>query len=236
LAKVEGEVLQGDSFDPATTRQRFSFVMSDIGEMVFLPMLMQRIHQDAPNASVSSLTLPVDEVGDAIESGRADLAIGYFPDLKKNNFFQQRLFSHSFICLLRADHKIKSEQLSMQDFLSLGHAVIRSEGRGQEVFERFLDDRKIERRVMLSTPHFMSIPFIISTSDLVATVPLAVGTSFAKFSDVKLVNPPLEIPTFDLKQHWHRKYHQDAKNMWLRSVVANLFYNDKRWAHRARKS
>jgi hypothetical protein len=75
----------------------------------------------------------------------------------------------------------------------------------------------------------MSIPFIISTSDLVATVPMAVGASFAQFARIKLMEPPLEIPTFDLKQHWHRKFHQDAKNAWLRSVVADLFHNDGRW-------
>jgi hypothetical protein len=46
----------------------------------------------------------------------------------------------------------------------------------------------------------------------VATVPLAVGASFAEFTNVRLVRPPMEIPTFDLKQHWHRKYHKDARS------------------------
>ncbi len=233
LGRVEDDVLQAEAFDPATTRTRFTFVLSDIGEMVFLPRLLERIQREAPHASVSSMTLSVADTTDAIESGRVDLAIGYFPDLQKNNFFQQRLFSHPFTCLLRSGHKIRGDSLSMQQFLDLGHAVIRSEGRSQEVFERYLVKKKIERRVVLSTPHFMSIPFIISTTDLVATVPLAVGTSFAQFADVKLMQPPIAIPKFDLKQHWHRKYHEDARSKWLRSVVAELFYNDARWSGRA---
>jgi DNA-binding transcriptional LysR family regulator len=118
----------------------------------------------------------------------------------------------------------------MQKFLELGHAVIRAEGRSQEVFERFWQKKKIERRIVLSTSHFMSIPFIISTGDLVATVPLAIGTSFVKLANVKLMKPPIDIPTFDLKIYWHRKYHQDAKNQWLRSVVAESFQNDIRWS------
>ncbi|WP_394777745.1 LysR family transcriptional regulator [Undibacterium sp.] len=229
LERVEDDVLHGQVFDPATTRTQFTFVMSDIGEMVFLPMLLERIQRDAPHATVSSMTLPVADIAVAIETGRVDLAIGYFPDLQKNNFFQQRLFSHPFTCLLRSGHKIRGDSLSMRQFLDLGHAVIRSEGRSQEVFERYLIRKKIERSVVLSTPHFMSIPFIISTSDLVATVPLAVGTSFAKFADVRLLKPPVDIPKFDLKQHWHRKYHEDARNKWLRSVVAELYHNDARW-------
>ncbi|RJF96475.1 LysR family transcriptional regulator [Noviherbaspirillum cavernae] len=233
LARVEDDVLQGEAFDPATTKAVFSFALSDIGEMVFLPKLLERIQREAPHATVASVTLPVQEIAAAIEAGRVDLAIGYFPDFQKNNFFQQRLFSHAFTCLLRRNHKIRGNQLTMQQFLNLGHAVIRAEGRSQEVFERYLEKKKIERRVVLSTPHFMSIPFIIGTSDLVATVPYAVGISFAEFAGIKLVKPPLEIPRFDLKQHWHRKYHEDAKNRWLRSIVADLFHNDARWPGKA---
>lgn len=229
LDRVRTEVLQQGAFDPATTATTFTVALSDIGEMVFLPQLLQAIRERAPQATVSSLTLPASEVGDALESGAVDLAMGYFPDLKRHNFFQQRLFSHGFISLLRKDHPVRSEKLSLSQFLALGHAVVKAEGRSQEVFERYLERKNIRRRVVLSTPHFMSIPFIIATTDLVVTVPLAVGTSFAAFANVRLVEPPLQIPRFDLKQHWHRKYHDDARHQWLRSLVAELFKDDKRW-------
>jgi hypothetical protein len=34
------------------------------------------------------------------------------------------------------------------------------------------------------------------------------------------------LPNFDLKQHWHRKFHNDPRTLWLRGVVASLF-NDE---------
>ncbi len=40
------------------------------------------------------------------------------------------------------------------------HAVVRAEGRSQEIFERFLDRRKIHRKIVLYTPHFLSLPMI----------------------------------------------------------------------------
>jgi len=40
------------------------------------------------------------------------------------------------------------------------------------------------------------------------------------------VEPPLEIPAFDLRQHWHRKYHKDGANVWLRSILAEMFSGD----------
>jgi DNA-binding transcriptional LysR family regulator len=223
LARIEDDVMTGIEFDPALTTHKFSFALSDIGEMVFLPKLLERIRQEAPHASVNSHTMPPDQIASALESGEIDLAIGYFPDLKRSNFFQQRLFSHGFICLISADHPYRGARFTLDEFLSFGHAVIRAEGRSQEVFERLLEQRHIQRRIVLSTPHFMAIPFVIARSDLVVTVPLAVGESFAEFANIRLVAPPLEIPTFDLRQHWHRRYHKDARSRWLRRLVAELF-------------
>jgi DNA-binding transcriptional LysR family regulator len=111
----------------------------------------------------------------------------------------------------------------MEAVPGIGHAVISAEGRSQEVFEQLLAKQKIERRIVLSTPHFMSIPFIIASTDLVVTVPYAVGESFAKIADIRLIEPPLEIPPFDLKQHWHRKYHKDGAGTWLRALLVELF-------------
>ena len=57
----------------------------------------------------------------------------------------------------------------MPQFLSLEHAVVYGAGRTYEIFERFLKSKKVHRRVVLRTPHFMSIPFIISQSDLIGS-------------------------------------------------------------------
>lgn len=223
LLRVKTDVLSGAAFDPATTTRRFTFALSDIGEMTFLPKLLAYLQAHAPNARVRSVTVSPEEVAEGLEAGEIDLAVGYFPDLKARNFFQQRLFTHSFISLLNARHRIKGSRISMEDFLRIGHAVISAEGRSQEIFEQLLKRHRIERRIVLETPHFMSIPFIIASTDLLVTVPYAVGESFAKIASIRLIEPPLEIPNFDLKQHWHRKYHKDAANMWIRGVLAKLF-------------
>jgi DNA-binding transcriptional LysR family regulator len=223
LARIKNEVLIGAAFDPRTTTRKFTFALSDIGEMTFLPKLLAYLQTHAPNATVRSVTLPPDEIAVGLEAGDIDLAVGYFPDLKGRNFFQQRLFTHSFISLLNAKHAIKGKRISMEEFLHIGHAVISAEGRSQEIFEQLLVKHRIERRIVLSTPHFMSIPFIIASTDLLVTVPYAVGASFAKIANIRLIEPPLEIPKFDLKQHWHRKYGKDEANMWIRSVLVKLF-------------
>jgi DNA-binding transcriptional LysR family regulator len=224
LARVATDVLSETAFDPATATNRITFALSDVGEMVFLPKILESLQRLAPQTTVRSVSPPPARLEHGLESGEIDLAVGYFPDLKSAAYFQQRLLTHRFVCLLRADHPIRGNKLSREQFLDLGHAVVRTEGRSQEIFEKYLARRKITRRIVLSTPHFMSIPAIIGKSDLLVTLPHAIGLFFsATGANVKIVEPPLAIPRIELRQHWHRNSHHDPKNRWLRRLLAGIF-------------
>ena len=224
LARVADQVLSAASFEPATTTATFTFALSDVGEMVFLPKILEGLREQAPHAVVRSVSLPPARLEQAMESGEVDLAVGYFPDLKSSAFFQQRLFTHRFACLLRADHRIRGRKLTLEQFLSLGHAVVRAEGRSQEILEKYLERKKIARHIVLLTPHFMSIPTIIGKSDLVVTLPHAIGLYFSQAgANIKVMEPPLAIPPIELRQHWHRNAHHEAKSKWLRGLVSSLF-------------
>ena len=225
--ELRQRLLAEETFDPGFSDRSFTFALSDVGEMVFLPRLLERLRAQAPNAAIRSVSMPPLQIAAGLENGEIDLAIGYFPDLTRSSFFQQRLFTHAFACLLRASHPRRARQLSLGDFLAMEHAVVRAEGRSQEIFERFLDRKKIHRKIVLYTPHFLSLPMIIARSDLVTTVPHAIGVYFSRLSgDLALARPPFDIAGFDLKQHWHRKYHSDSRNQWLRKQVALLFNDD----------
>jgi DNA-binding transcriptional LysR family regulator len=224
LSRIGMEIVAAPVFDPATTRQPIVLALSDVGEVVFLPALIAELRKVAPRAGVRSVSLPADDVANGLEDGTIDLALGYFPNLKRHNFFQQALFADTFTCLIRADHPVKSARLSLQQFLQLEHAVVRAESRTEEVIERFLVRRGIERRVALTTPHFASIPPIVERSDLLVTVPEPLARYFSTVSArIRCVRPPFDPPRIDLKQFWHRKFHHDARNGWLRALVCRLF-------------
>lgn len=222
---VRAEVLHRATFEPAKTRRTFTVSLSDAGEMVFLPRLLRPLRERAPGASVLSVTLPPKELEEAMGSGDVDLAVGYFPDLTKSGFHQQRLFANPYVCIMRPDHPI-GNRLSLKDFLAASHAVVHPEGRSVEVFERALEARRLARRIVLRIPHFMSVPYIIMESDLIVTVPLPVGRSFAKMIKLKMVPLPIRLPKVDLKQHWHARFHRDPVNQWLRGLIHNVFGQD----------
>jgi DNA-binding transcriptional LysR family regulator len=222
LSRIGMEIVAAPTFEPASSHRPIA--LSDVGEVVFLPAILQQLRQVAPEATLRSVSLPADEVAGGLEAGTIDLALGYFPNLKRHNFFQQTLFSDSFTCLIRADHPVRSPRLSLKQFMQLDHAVVRAESRTEEVIERFLARRRIRRRVRLTTPHFASVPPIVEQSDLVVTVPVPLARYFSTVSArIRVVRPPFDPPRIDLKQIWHRKFHHDARNRWLRNLMCGLF-------------
>jgi hypothetical protein len=38
-----------------------------------------------------------------------------------------------------------------------------------------------------------------------------------------MVDLPFSPPRIPLKQFWHGRYHQDARNRWLRTIIYDLF-------------
>jgi DNA-binding transcriptional LysR family regulator len=224
LRQVDEKLQPEVKFEPSRRHRPFTFAMSDVGEIVFLPRIVKAVATAAPDTAVRSISMRPALLARALEEGEVDLAVGYFPDLKNGDFFQQRLFRHHFVCLLRANHPIQGDKLAMGDFLGLKHVVVQSEGRSQEIFEDYLEAHGLERHVSVYTPHFLSIRRLIAQSDMVATVPHALGIEYGNaVYDLKVMEPPFLSPRIELRQHWHRKAHKDARNVWLRKLISSLF-------------
>jgi len=224
LARVGSDIVSEPPFDPSRSSRAVTLVLSDVGEVVLLPTLLKRLRQLMPNALVRSVTLPPTEVAVQLESGEVDLAIGYFPDLKKHNFYQQTLYSDTFASLIRSDHHMRADKLSIREYLQLEHAVVHAEGRTEEVIDSYLARKKIRRKVVLSTPHFASAPIIVAQSDLIVTIPAPLAHYFSSVAaGVRVVQLPFDPPRIAIKQFWHRKFHHDTRSRWLRALACELF-------------
>ncbi len=223
LDRIRSDLLQQPTFDPATAGRSVTFAMHDIGELVFLPRLVDRLAQIAPGVNVRSVNLPIDHLEPALRSGEVDLVLGYFPELTSAALFQQRLFAHSFVCIVRADHPAIGAEMTRRQFLDGWHAIVHAVGQLNDSLEAELKAQGLMRRVRVRIEHYLAVPMILSQSDLIFTVPYAIGASLAKLADIRLVRPPFRAKPRVVRQHWHSRFHNDAANRWLRGVVAELF-------------
>jgi DNA-binding transcriptional LysR family regulator len=228
LQHLQEDLLKGERFDPATSTRPLVLGLSDIAEMAFLPSILEHLRVHAPRCPVRTVSAPDAELAAGLENGDVDVAAGYFPALAQSKFRQRRLSRHGFACLLRAGHPLWKTRLTLATYLAAEHIVIRREGRSQDLLERFVERRKMRRKVALYTSNVLSVPYIVMDSDLMATLPFAVVTRFASLTpQVAAALPPFDIP-YDLKLHWHRRFDNEPRSIWLREHLAAVF-KDHQW-------
>jgi DNA-binding transcriptional LysR family regulator len=209
-------------FDAATSTRTFRIVMTDIGERVFLPTLLERLSTVAPHVSVRTIQLPVKEMREALEAGEMDLAVGFIPDLT-SGYYQQRLFTRSYVCIARTNHPEIGDTLSLEQYLAASHAIVSSPGTGHDVVEHMLRTLGYQRRIALHVTHFLAIPLIVANTDLLVTIPTMLAESYLPAGNIKILTPPLKMPDYAIRQYWHERFHEDPANKWLRELFYDMF-------------
>jgi DNA-binding transcriptional LysR family regulator len=217
------EIVGSSEFNPVGEVRQFVIATSDVGEMMMLPSLIAQLKNVAPSATIRSAVVRPPELEEALGEGKVDLAVGYFPDLVQSTIVQQLLFEHPFVCLVRKDHPIIGDSLTIEQFLASDHIVVAHEGRSQEIFEHNLKRLDLKRRSTVQVPHFLSVPFLVASSDLIVTVPRIIGVRFSTFKNIKMLDPPVSTPLIEVKQFWHRRFHANPRSMWFRGVMMDLF-------------
>ncbi|TKC86303.1 LysR family transcriptional regulator [Trinickia terrae] len=208
------------AFDPATAQRRFRICMTDASHITLLPRLLAHVRAQAPGIRLEAARID-GNTERALESGEADLAIGYVPWLS-GGIYQQQLYRQDWVCLTSRHHPRVRARLGLKQYRSEGHVVIES-GTGAQLLEQALARERVERDVVLQLPGFLGLGTIVQTTDLIATLPRHIGETLAQVNDLAVHSCPISVDGFAVRQHWHAKYHHEAGNRWLRGVVVQLF-------------
>lgn len=226
LGMIHSGLNQHSRFDPAQAQRAVTIGMTDIGEIVFLPALVERLRQEAPGVSLSTVRTTASNLREDMEAGKVDLAIGPLPQLKAG-FFQRRLFRQRYVCLFRQGHPLDRKRLSLADFKAAEHLIIVSAGTGHGKVDDLIRRAGVERRVRLTVPHFVGVGHILRRSDMVATVTERLAQSLAEPFDLSFLPHPIALPEVAINVFWHAKVHRSPAHQWLRGLVFDLFGEDK---------
>ena len=209
-------------FDPATSERTFTLSMTDIGEMYFMPPLMQALAQEAPKVRISTVRHSAGNLKEDMESGKVHLALGLLPHLQAG-FFQRRLFRQRYVCLFRRDHPVAKRPISLKRFCELGHVGVGAANTGHGEVDALLERVGIQRNVRLVVPHFIAVGHILQSTDLIATVPERYAVRVEGPLGLVSSPHPASLPEIAINLFWHARYHRDPANVWLRQLVFRLF-------------
>lgn len=209
-------------FDPRTATRRFNIYLNDVGQLAFLPKLLDFMQREAPGASLKIHPIPMEHPGIHLASGEVDMAAGFFTNLT-SGFHQSLLYRAQYVCVVRADHPKFKGGMTLDAFLSTPHAVADPSGMAHAVIERALAKHRIHRTVTLGVPDFVVLPPLIADSDLLVIMPGGLAKAFSSRLSLKVLPPPVPLPKYDLKVYWHERFHRDPANRWLRQAFVQLF-------------
>ena len=225
VTNVRRNILPGAVFDPAAATRTFTVCMTDMGELVFLPALLERFKREAPQCTLRTLQVPVEQIENLLATGEADLALGSIRAAPKG-LYQQRLFLHEFRTIASVRNSKVGAEMTRELFESLPHVVVSLTGRTTESYDVALESQGVRRNISVITPHFLMVPLLMDRHpDLLATVPQALADVYTQLQVVRSFEPPVAIAPFPLNQHWHPRFHHDPAIIWLRERVKKTFEN-----------
>lgn len=227
LSEVRNTIERQLGFDAATSDRTFRIFMSDVGQLVLLPQLLELSAREAPAVNIHTVQVPSSRMRSvALESGDVDLAVGYFEEFE-GSMHCQVLFEEHFVGMVRANHPTIGGTVSFEQFLQTPQLVYHPSGGGHGSQESVVDKAffaaGVQRRVAVRVAHAMGISSMVSNTNLLVIVPSRLAQACAALVGVTLLELPIEIPGFRIAQYWHDRFHTDPGNRWLRGAFTRLY-------------
>lgn len=218
LASLEQGLEMRDQFDARTSRKRFTIVMTDIATAIILPRIIDICREEAPFISFQAIELPTESVLSTLREGTADLAVEFNPALH-TSLLHKPLFKSEYVCIVSAKHPRIGRRLSRSDFMRERHAVAQAQGTGHHAVESTLQRLGLVHQIGARVPHFLALPFIITSSDMIATIPRPLAEVMLGVAPVKIFPTPVRLPKLTIDLLWHERLHDDMAARWLRELL-----------------
>jgi DNA-binding transcriptional LysR family regulator len=222
LVNITKALNQQDTFNLSNSHRHFTIAMTDVGEMHFMPILIEQCRRHAPQVQISTIRANSVDLMAEMETGRIDLAIGAFEEMS-GALYHRRLFQQDYVCLYRQQHPILKEGMSVKEFLSAEHLIVSTKESPYDKINQSLEKAGIAASANFTVPHFSSVPYILSSTNLVATVPQKLAASAAPAFRLAYTKPPIKLPRLQTNIFWHRRFAQDEGNQWLRDLLVTCF-------------
>jgi DNA-binding transcriptional LysR family regulator len=211
------------AFDPKTSTRNFTLALTDVGEMYFLPVLVDSLTKIAPGVTLQVVSVAQSALKEDMSTGKIDLALGLLPQLQAG-FFQQSLFTQKYTCLMRKKHPLAQlPAITVSALFAAEHVRVLATGTGHGRVDEALDKQKHKRNVRLTVPHYVALGDVLQRANLIAMVPERFAQRIVKPFDLIMRDLPVKVADSAIHQCWHGRLHRDPGHQWLRQVMRKLF-------------
>jgi len=213
------------AFDAAHSDTTLRIAASDFLDPLFLPELVARVRQQAPNVSVELMPLTRDfDYRQSLARGEVDLVIGNWLE-PPAEMHLARLFSDEIVCLVNEDHGAVRYPRAWTEARYLGaeHVAPTPMHEGARgVIDEHLAGLGLVRQIAVRSPYFGLIPLMLAQTQLVLTTGRLFCSRYVDPLPVRVVKCPIAFPPLTYYQLWHDVTHASARGKWLRDQVREV--------------
>lgn len=224
LRQVRLALRQEAGFEPATSRHRFRMAVTDYSDLIVVPPLVRTLRTLAPGVDLQ--VLPISDARIAVEQlerGQIDVLVGGHLPLPRGGL-RQRLFDERFVCVSAAPHAAKLAGLDLAGYAAQPHALFSASGGdgAPGALDAILAQQGLHRRVVVTLPHAMALPFTIAGTDLVAALAERVAHRLSVLAKIAVAPLPVDVPPFSVDLIYAQHGVAAEPVRWLIAVLSDV--------------
>lgn len=220
LLQVRAALSRRPAFDPKTEHRRFAVCASDYVTTVLMAEVIRHIAVQAPQVSIE-VRRPPRDFSEVFDRGELDLIVMPEPYLTHFTHPRTPLFRDTHVCLVWAGHASVGESLTFEQYMELGHVVVRlGEDARAVMFEEWFQPRYgRQRRIECSVDNFSTLPLLVVGTQRVATLHRRLAEHAVQHLPLRMLEVPVDVPPLVETMAWPRHLQNDPAHAWLREQV-----------------
>jgi len=223
LLQIHQALMPDNAFNPKSSNVNFVIYVPEYFEMIFMPILLERCHQSAPNISFQLEVMSEKIPERALIDDEIDFVVGmeHYIDVPKH-LNHQTFLNEELVCIVRKDNDLVEDKVSIDQYLNLQHVYPYPIASAHSQLDDWLAQRKLARKISVMSQSYISAVSIITKTDFIMTLPRRVAESLCEGFNLRVVQAPVDFPTTQFNLIWHPLYETNSAKQWLRTQIMDI--------------
>lgn len=225
------QLIEEPIFRPEVTKGLIRIAASDYANTIILPSVITQMFQKSPYIDIQCYEWRNDTL-ERIANKEIDMGLGVVHINQPSSFRYQNLFTERFVSIVRADHPILQESITIESYIAWPHALVTIGSSINSIkksskshVDQILEELGVKRRVMLKLPHFLAAALIVAKTDLIVTLPRRITLLFANIAEITFFEPPIDLGEYNYMLIWAKHSDQIPLQIWLRNLIISQTQN-----------
>jgi DNA-binding transcriptional LysR family regulator len=191
-------------FDPSRLQATLSVAATDHAILTVIAPVLAMIQTAAPDVVLKLRPADSESALRMLDAGELDIVLG------SGSFFQvpqrfdcQLVHKERFVGIARKGHPAlikrgKKLHMVLNDFARLPHILVSPRGDTWGAVDDALESLGRTRKVNVTCPSFLAVPFMIGASESIAVVAERVALRMQETAQLSLFERPLALPTWEV--------------------------------------